>query len=858
MRRPLAMTACCYVAGLLAGNALEPPLAWLFAAGGLTAAASFSSARLRPGLLWLLVFLTGWTGMVCRTSTLSPHDLRRVVAAEAEWVTVLGQLVDTPSGRVNSHNDPPSTNTLAEVRVERLKRGETWEPAFGRVAVRTRGALGPDFWAGRAVAITGVLRPPEPAAAEGLFDYRRYLARRGIHFELQVGAGQDWRIVDRPDRAAVPPIADRFRTWAQRTLARGLPEEDAALRLNWAMVLGWKTALTDDVSAAFMRSGTMHIFAISGLHIALIAAILVSLLRVLQVPRAGCGLIVIPVVWFYTAATGWQASAIRSTLMMSLVIGGWALHRPIDLLNSLAAAAFIILVWDPQQLFQASFQLSFFVVLSIALLLPPIEQWRQRVLRHDPFLPDELRPRWRRRLDPTIRFVTTSLATSLAAWLGSLPLVAHYFHLFTPVSLLANLLVVPLSSLALMSSLGSLLCGDWLPVLTELFNHSGWFWMKCMVAVSEGCAALPGAYWYVSAPGWLGFVVYYALVFALFSGWAFQAGRAKWVCAGAAIVALIWASQGWAHRTDVTITVLPLRGGDAIHVDAPGNADDVLIDCGDESAAGRVVVPFLRAKGKNRLATLVLTHGDLRHVAGASTIAAEFKVRRLVTSEVRFRSKAYQRAIEALTSGMALLGERTPSGSGSKSAIRNPQSAIGGGSPIQRQLAGRGTQLGAWRILHPDSTDRSVLADDSALVLLGEFHGTRILLCSDLGRLGQRALLGRERHLRADVVVAGMPTAGEPLSDALLEAVQPKAIILSTGEYPASEQPALALRGRLKKRGLPVFFTGDDGAAEVTIRPEGWEIRTLGGGVFPGCSLLAPGSSDSARDSGRTKTLDSE
>ena len=336
--------------------------------------------------------------------------------------------------------------------------------------------------------------------------------------------------------------------------------------------------------------------------------------------------------------------------------------------------------------------------------------------------------------------------------------------------------------------------------------------------------------------GWVGFPVYYALVFALFTGWAFQPGRLRWVGAGAAAIALIWAFHAWAHRGDVTLTVLPLRGGDAIYVDAPGNAGDLLIDCGDESAARRVVAPFLRAKGKNRLATLVLTHGDLRHVAGAPTIAAEFKVRRLVTSEVRFRSKAYQRAIEALTSGMALLGERTPSGSGSKSAIRNPQSAIGGGSPIQRQLAGRGTQLGAWRVLHPDPSDRFALADDSALVLLGEFHGTRILLCSDLGRLGQRALLGWERHLRADVVVAGMPTAGEPLSDALLEVVQPRAIILSTGEYPASEQPALALRGRLKRRGVPVFMTGDDGAVQVLIRPDGWEIRANSGQTFRPCT----------------------
>src|SRR5258705_5065733 len=197
--------------------------------------------------------------------------------------------------------------------------------------------------------------------------------------------------------------SDRFQFWAKQTLARGLPTEDEDLRLLWAMTLGWQTALTSEVSEPFMRTGTMHIFAISGLHIALIAGILVSLLRVLQIPRGLCGWMVVPLIWFYTAATGWQSSAIRSTIMMSVIIAGWAIKRPSDLLNYLAAAGFIILLWDPQQLFQASFQLSFFVVLSIALLIPPIEQLRERFLQPDSLLPPELRPRWLRWLDGRIR-----------------------------------------------------------------------------------------------------------------------------------------------------------------------------------------------------------------------------------------------------------------------------------------------------------------------------------------------------------------------------------------------------------------------------------------------------------------------
>ncbi len=516
MKRPLVGVTLVYAGGLLLAECFQPPLALLFAISLGLAAAALCLARARPWLIWPLLLFTGWTNLVWRTAPVSPHDLRLTQGETAQLVTVRGRLCETPAHRIYVRDEKETVRSIAQVRVSHLqRRGANWRAAFGEVLVITPAMLPEEFFAGQVVEVTGVLAPPPVPVAEGLFDYRAYLRRQGVYYQLNASATNDWRLLDaRP----TPPLGDRFLRWARATLARGLPEEDEPLRLIWAMTLGWKPALTNEVYEPFMRSGTMHIFAISGLHIALIAGILAGLLRVFRVPRIWCGWGVIPLIWFYTAATGWQPSAIRSTVMMSIIIGGWALQRPSDLVNSLAAAAFIILLWDPQQIFGASFQLSFLVVLSIALLVPPLEAARDRLLRTDPLLPKDLLPRWRRWLETPLRWVTTSLAVSLAAWLGSLPLTAYYFHLLSPVTLLANLCIVPLSSLALAANLGSLLCGAWLPWATEWFNYSGWWWMRCMVKLSDWATLLPGAYWYVRGPSGLDMAAYYLVLIGVLVG----------------------------------------------------------------------------------------------------------------------------------------------------------------------------------------------------------------------------------------------------------------------------------------------------------------------------------------------------
>ena len=800
MNRPLASVVMAYAAGLLIAQIFQPPPAALLGLTAVILILTIASTKLRPLLFWPLLALAGWTNFICQTAVVSPDDLRTQFGNEPALITVHGELAETPRLKITVRDDAENWRNVARVRVSEIRRANNFIPASGEILVTTPGIPGTNYFAGQRVEISGVIAQPPPPLADGLFDFENYLATRDIYYQLKTDSTNDWKLL--PPILPNPPLTDRFLNWSKQTLALGLPNEDEPLRLLWAMTLGWRTAFTGDIGEPFLRAGTMHMFAIDGLRIALLSGMIVALLRALRLSRAWCGAIAVPTIWFYTAATGWEPSAIRASVMMTIVLGGWALKRPSDLLNSLAAAAFVILLWNPLQLFEASFQLSFFVMLIIALMLPKLNEFFDRLLKPDELLPNELISRWKKSGRWLARKSARYCGLSFAAWIGSLPLSAKYFHLFSPVSTLANLFAVPLGTFALMANLGALVCGHWLPWFTELFNHAAWFFMVAMTWVSVEAAKIPGAYFYVPEPSLATIAIYYAAVIALFSGWF---STRKRIFSGALILFFIGGIYFWqwqSSRDETDLTVLPLNGGHAIYVDADGRANDWLINCGNENAVNFTLKDFLRAQGVNTLPRLVLTEGDLKNVGGAQMLDELFHVGELWTSDVKFRSANYRDTVAAFQ------------------------------KPLRHKILTAGEVAGCWQILFPNSTDNFAKADDSPLVLIGNFRGTKVLLLSDLSRAGQSGLLATTNDLRADIVVAGLPTAGEPLCDALIDAIQPRVIVIADSEFPAPRRASRALRERLEQKKILVIYTRTAGAVKIETDKSGWKLKTMDGQKF--------------------------
>jgi competence protein ComEC len=794
MKRPLLPVAVLYIGGILCGEVARLPLPFLFGASFLAAGCALVIPTVRPYLLGLLLVLTGWTGACWNTAILAPDDLRSLVGERGMAVRLRGVVVAPPAERIFERGQREISHFSVLIATQAIALDDKMQPAFGKVIAGAPGVLPENVFDGQTVEISGVLKPPNGPLAARMFDARAYYARQGVFYQLEATSTNDFQI---PKDANVnPPIFERFRRWAMKTLALGLREEDDALRLTWTLFLDWKTPLTPQLEEPFMRAGTYHIFAVDGLRIGLLAGIGIGILRLFRVRRMICGLIVLPILWFYVALTGWPASAIRAAIMLSVIIAGWALRRPSDLVNSLCAAALIILVWQPEQLFQAGFQLSFLVMLCIALIVPPVNDWvRHNLFKGDPMLPDTLQPRMPKLLSKPAFYLMETFLLSFAAWIGSIPLAAYYFHLFTPISILANCLVVPATALALIGGICSLLTAGWLPGLAILFNNSTWGLMKFILWSSRSAAHLPDSNFNVAAPSTVFCLFYYAVLIVIVTGWIFRS-RYKWAGVAVIIVTSIYLTSAtlMARRT-AHLHILPLKGAPVIFVDSPTQEGNVLVNCADADSATIIVKPFLCAQGVNRLHAVCLAVALMPHFAGAKVILDNFPADGVFIGSAEAKSKAYENLVKDLR----------------PKALRD------------------GDTVARWSVLNPGASDNLPRSENTSIVFRKVINNRSILLLPSLAREGQENLMQRHPNLRADIVIAGLPTRDEPLCDPLLDILNAKLIIIADTEFPANRRASATLRQRLARRAEKVVYCHDNGSLTLDLSPSSYELHTATG-----------------------------
>ncbi|HXC02008.1 MAG TPA: ComEC/Rec2 family competence protein [Opitutaceae bacterium] len=527
-RAPLLWLLLPFLAGISLGRLVDasPAAVWLLAGALIAALAAISLAKRNP-LAWAAALgaamlfagladyalharrLPGWDALPPREARLSLRVDRVFAAVNPKRTSGLAVIVSA---------DAPLEELAGQRVYFSLAR-----PAGAKALVRSA-----------VVSAAGLIQAvPRHPAADSFDDY---LANTGLGFKFTRG---HVLAEEKPARAYFRFCAraqEKFSAILGAGLADKRPELAGILR---AMMLSQKHELNSGRKELFMQSGTMHFFAISGLHIGVIASVLQALLALLRLPRWARFVIGTALLWLYVDITGASPSAERALVMVIFMQAALVLRWPGNPLAALVTSAFVVLLAHPMQLFTASFQMSYCVVATLLLLgLPLGERLRDR-WKLFPHLP-KVSLTWRQRLamtalDHILATFGLGVATALVAAVTGIA----FFRLFTPGALAANLGLIPLASFAIFAGFISLLCGlAGFSSASVLFNHAAALILATIQGLIGTFVKVPGAYWPAEFRAeWWADVLLAALLAACLAGYAARWRRGM-VLAPFALVAL--------------------------------------------------------------------------------------------------------------------------------------------------------------------------------------------------------------------------------------------------------------------------------------------------------------------------------
>jgi competence protein ComEC len=353
----------------------------------------------------------------------------------------------------------------------------------------------------------GLVRRMNPSAAND--SYAAWLERSAVYFEIRrmtiLGP------VAPPGR--VDAFANHARGWMREKLLAGSEKLPEIRALVPAMMLGDKALMSREDKTLFRETGMMHLFAVSGLHVGLVALVVEALLALAHLTRTRRILAGQAVLLAYVIAIGSPPSAVRAFLMILFFRVGRLWGRPARGLPSLAASAVAVLLWQPLQLFDVGAQLSYGIVAAILLYGIPLGEFLKKRFTQEDFLPpDDLNLFRRRKMWITAR-LWENTSISLAAFAASLPLCVAYFGYLAPVSVLLNLAMIPLALVAAVASVLAiaLFLAATLPLLAFLgnvakfVNHASWFTSWLMERLASAAHAVPLSHFSASfAAPWQG------------------------------------------------------------------------------------------------------------------------------------------------------------------------------------------------------------------------------------------------------------------------------------------------------------------------------------------------------------------
>ena len=670
------------------------------------------------------------------------------------------------------------------IRTTQTMAGESLEPY--RVRLTEKRTLPEYPMPGDSLCYEASYYPVLPPTVPGAFDTKGWLKSQGL---LAYGKFVHWTVFSEtwvPERSFY-----HFRKWIASRFSDYLDPSETGLLLG--LLAGDRGGIPDALRSDFQRSGLVHVLAISGFHVVLLAGMLMIFLKATGLPHRVVRILAIALLFLYIPVTGGSPAVRRAVLMFAVPQVGALFQRTANTLNSLGVALLFIMIPEPSVIWNPGFQLS--VAATMGILMGgswnPLKK-----------LPDELRKnKWWARLQA---FVVEPTYVTLCATLSTAPFLIHHFKTLSPFAWLGNIVVVPAISMGMQAGLFALLSP--IDLLREHFCYAARFFLRLaslltrLLSDSSQASVTVGPF----DPSIL--LLCGALIVLVPVASKNRVARRFSLCC-MLLFAIVFAYKGYYAilKPSWKLTAIDIGQGDSLLLTTPSGSH-ILVDAGDikrQDSGKDIIVPYLHHIGVSKLDALVITHADQDHFGGAESIIKMFPVKELwITECARIDEKEnWQRMIsEAYRRGIL---------------IRD----------ISRGILYK-ENFFEIKMLHPD-TKRCIDANTQSIAFRAKGLGHSALLTGDLTVQGEKEIMKTDAYLKSDVLKLGHHGSKTSSSRKFLNQVEPKLALISSGRKNRFRHPSKLVIQRLDSLKIPYLNTAEKGTIEILFRKDSMLVNTM-------------------------------
>lgn len=819
MRRPLICILISLIAGIVAGIYFSFPANGILIAASLTLLLPLISLR-RKWFVACFVFIIGFAFLLglftIQKQNYFHKDNQNILSyIDRGKATLEGIIIESPLFYTDK-------NVLI-VKCLRVMEDASYRPISGNIRLSIPSNI--NFQYGDFIRFHCSLKKIRNFNNPGGFDYEHFMALQGIFVSGFIHERSEIILLRKNTANRIRLKLEEFRRYLKEIIRENSfsPEKE----IIEAMTLGNKNEIPADIRDTFSKTGTSHILCISGLHIGMVGATFFLMIffllksseylmlrfKIIKLAAASAFIIVL----LYAFIAGMGLPVMRATLMAFIFLIALLSGKQYDLYNTLTLAALIILVIFPESLFDISFQLSFISVWAIIFIVPRFNKLPQKNISVFPY--------W---IQSILRYVYLTMIVSFAATVGTLPLIMYYFNRISFVTILANIIAVPLLGTLTLSLSMFFILFSFSTVISGFFVQLASFFTQISINIINKLAALPFSSLSITKPNIIEIAVFYSMIFMMMqwidkkSGlprkWsAFRFTAIKYLL----IIALLFFAADMTYQifkdkwsSDLRVTMIDVGQGNSALVQFP-RGKNMMIDGGgfmkSSFDVGKgVVAPLLYKKGIKKVEIAALSHPHPDHLLGLIYILNNFNVREIWKTNLSVNTDVFpdwEKAIKMNHIRVSLLSDKSP----------------------EKIMNGVNVSV-LWPSDYYLKNIRNVSYDaenDSSLVLKITYGNISFLFPGDISSEIEKKLVHSGVNLKSDVLLIPHHGSNQSSCPEFIHAVSCRYAVASAGKSNVFQHPHPDVIEKYKKAGAEIFSTDQHGTIMFTTDGNNLHVDTF-------------------------------